>query len=171
VCKEKFTPRFSTLQATCEKPSCLIEYSQKVKKKEWAAEKKEWKEKIKPASEWRRELQAVFNTFIRMRDKGTGCISCARPLGNKYDAGHYYSVGSYPNLRYHEHNVHGQCVYCNRDKHGNLIAYREGLISRIGLDRLNELDAKSSLPLNITIPDIKDMIQHYRARIKEIKNM
>ncbi len=170
VCGNKFEPRFSTLQSTCESPACIIEYSKKIKSKEWAKEKKEWSERIKPASDWRRELQVVFNTYIRMRDRGLACISCGRDLGKKYDAGHYYSVGSYPNLRYHEHNVHGQCVYCNRDKHGNLIAYREGLITRIGLDRLNELDAISSLPLNFTIPETKERISYYKQQIKKLKN-
>ena len=79
-----------------------------------------------------------FNAFIRERDKATKCISCSTgPIEN---AGHYYSAGHYPPLRFDEDDVHGQCIGCNKWKHGNLIEYRKGLVKRIGEERIKRLD-------------------------------
>jgi len=78
-----------------------------------------------------------FNKFIRERDKNLGCISCGGEVEN---AGHYYSAGKYPSLRFNEDNVHGQTIACNKWRHGNLIEYRKGLVKRIGEERVKKLD-------------------------------
>lgn len=71
--------------------------------------------------------QKVFNLFIRNRDQDKGCISCGDEVTQ---AGHYFNAGHYTALRFNEMNVHGQCTRCNCFLHGNLIAYRQGLINR-----------------------------------------
>jgi len=140
VCRDKFTPTYSTLQPTCEKIECLVSWGKLIAAKQKLKADKVWKkettEKLMTLSDYIRICQKVFNTYIRMRDKDKPCISCDRPLSSKYDAGHFWSSGSYPNLRFHEDNVHGQCVHCNRDLHGNLLNYRTRLIDRIGDDDL-----------------------------------
>ncbi len=65
--------------------------------------------------------QVVFNKYIRLRDKDKPCVSCDKPLGSKYDAGHYFSSGGHKAVTFDENNVHGQCVTCNQHKHGNLL--------------------------------------------------
>jgi len=82
-----------------------------------------------------------FNNFIRERDKGKGCISC--PKEGIDHAGHYYSAGSYPSMRFDEDNCHGQGCGCNLFKHGNLIEYRKGLVNRYGEDFVKVLDIKA----------------------------
>ena len=115
------------------------------------------------------DLQQVFNQFIRLRDKGKPCISCNKPLQGKYDAGHYYSVGSYPNLRFHEVNVHGQCVECNQHKHGNLIEYGIRIESRIGKSQVAELMDQRKSNLKLTRDEIIDLIKHYKQLVKQLK--
>ena len=83
-----------------------------------------------------------FNSFIRNRDKGKGCVSCDSLTFS--DAGHFYSSGHYPILRYDENNVHGQCKRCNYFLHGNLDEYRKRLYKRISELDINELDFKVS---------------------------
>jgi len=80
---------------------------------------------------------ANFNRFIRERDKDCGCISCG---GKVKQAGHFYSAGQYPELRYNEDNVHGQCVHCNYFLSGNLNEYRKRLEEKVGKERLEKLD-------------------------------
>jgi len=121
--------------------SCILLHSKALKAKNDRLKIQEMRERIKTRQEHLKELQVVFNSYIRERDKGTLCISCERPLKAKYDAGHFYSVGSYPNLRFDERNVHGQCVECNQHKHGNLIEYGERLLTRIGKQATDELHA------------------------------
>ena len=79
-----------------------------------------------------------FNKYIRLRDAGKSCVSCDSPTFS--DAGHYYSAGHYPPLRYNENNVHGQCKQCNYFKHGNLIEYRKRITERIPQKELDRLD-------------------------------
>lgn len=170
-CEVPFKPTYSTVQATCS-PRCAIEYSKTVQKAkdnlEWQREKKKLKEKIMSHKDWLNVLQKVFNTYIRMRDKNENCISCGTPLsGRKHDAGHYRSVGSNPQLRFNEMNVWGQCVPCNRDKHGNLIEYRKGLISRIGEEEVYFLENENN-SAKLSIPEIKEMIADYKSKIKEL---
>jgi hypothetical protein len=170
----------SSLKPTCDQYDCKVAYALKVAEKNKAArelkEKKdhrEWKAKTKDKlmtlSDYIQICQKVFNTYIRMRDKNELCISSGRPLKGKYDAGHYYSTGAYPNLRFHEDNVHGQSVHDNRDLHGNLIAYREGLIKRIGIERFEALEALKQVPRHYTIPEVKELIKTYRNKIKELQ--
>ena len=77
--------------------------------------------KTKTIPQLTKKAQEVFNKWIRERDKDLGCISCG---GSVDHAGHYFSVGQHSALRFHEDNVHGQCIGCNNFKHGNLAHYK-----------------------------------------------
>ena len=81
-----------------------------------------------------------FHAWIRKRDEGLGCICCVGKHYSEIQAGHYYSSGKFPNLRFNELNVNGQAKTCNYYKHGNLIDYRVNLIKKIGLNKVEELD-------------------------------
>lgn len=170
ICRKEFIPKYSTMQATCENIECMIAYSSKQKEKKTKAEFKAMKERNKSVSQWRKELQQVFNQYIRLRDKGKGCISCGTPLQGKYDAGHFFSVGSYPNLRFNELNVFGQCVSCNQHKHGNLLEYAIGIEKRIGKKAVEELKQIRNGRLSLPLDKIKELIYHYKDKVKELKN-
>lgn len=164
-CKEcggSFTP-YKTTQIVCGS-KCATKLSEA---KSWKEKKKIMIENIRTRTEWLGLLQIVFNKYIRLRDAGKPCISCDRPLTGKFDAGHYLSVGSYPNLRFDEDNVHGQDVYCNQHLHGNHIEYGLRLPLRIGQDAYNRLMNKRGDALKLTIDEIKELIKHYKQKIKE----
>ena len=127
--------------------------------------KKESKEKLKSRTDHLNELQVIFNKYIRLRDKDKPCISCDRPLIGKYDAGHFMSCGSHPNLRFMETNVHGQCVHCNQHKHGNIFEYSLRLPKRIGEYEYNGLLAEKDKPLKLTLPEIIELKNYYKAKI------
>lgn len=55
------------------------------------------------------------------------------------NAGHFFSAGHHTALKFHEDNVHGQCIKCNLYDHGNLLGYQEGLIKKIGQERVDFL--------------------------------
>lgn len=148
--------------------SCLIKKANKQKEKEWNKGKKIIKERLKTHSDWLNDLQKLVNKFVRLRDKNKPCISCETPLINKYDAGHYYSVGSNPYLRFNLDNIHGQCVHCNRDLHGNLIEYGENLPKRIGKEAFEKLKSDSNISNKMTIFEIKEQIKLYKEKIKEL---
>lgn len=131
-------------------------------------EHRQRKEAVKTRSEWLRQAQTVFNQYVRLRDKDLPCISCQRHHQGQYHAGHYLTVGACPELRFNELNVNSQCSACNLHLSGNLINYRINLISKIGKNKVEWLESKHE-PLKITIPEIKELIATYRAKIKKIK--
>jgi hypothetical protein len=85
-----------------------------------------------------------FNRYIRNRDEGHGCICCGGKYYSEIQAGHFYSGGHYPNLRFNEDNVHGQSKSCNYFKSGNLNEYRINLIEKIGIERVEQLDFQAA---------------------------
>lgn len=149
---------------------CLVSKGKTKREKMWQKEKKELKSGLKTKSEWLKDLQKIFNTYIRVRDKSKPCISCGKMLVNKFDAGHFFSVGAYPNLRFNEDNVHGQCVECNQHKHGNINEYTINLPERIGQERYDLLLDIRSLPLHLSIEEIKEKITFYKGKINTINS-
>lgn len=165
-CGNKFSPR-NSFQKTCS-VECAIEDGKKESKKVWNKEKKVRLEALMTASEWRNVLQKVFNTYIRERDKGKPCISCDRPVVNGH-ASHFWSVGSYPNLRFDEMNCHKSCNFCNLHLHGNLIEYALRLPKRIGQEEFDKLNERRNGKLKLTIPEIKELIEVYKQKTKDLK--
>lgn len=144
--------------------------AEKAKAKKQVEQRRADREKLKrlkTRSQWLKDLQVVFNRFIRLRDAGKPCISCGRDTGAKMNAGHYLSVGAHPELRFNEMNCHRQCEHCNSFKSGNQAQYRPRLIEKIGLEKVEWLEGKHE-PLKLTIDEIKLMLADYRARVKEL---
>jgi len=112
--------------------------------------------------------QTYFNAYIRARDKHKTCVSCDKPLGSKFDAGHYYSAGGFGSVRFNELNVHGQCVYCNQHLHANLLNYQIGIEQRIGGEALIELHEQAHQVKKYTREELRDIIEIYKRKIKEI---
>jgi hypothetical protein len=171
VCENEFYPYQST-QSVCNL-SCAIEYA-KVKtgeeeKKQWFKEKAKIKERLKTHKDWIQDLQIVFNEFIRLRDIGKPCICCGKQLTKVFHAGHFFSTGAYPNLRFDEDNCHGQREDCNLHKHGNGAEYAINLPRRIGKERFSALYERRSVKLKLSIPEIKEKINYYKNLIKTLK--
>tara|TARA_R110002167_G_scaffold106599_6_gene273246 strand:+ start:5408 stop:5830 length:423 start_codon:yes stop_codon:yes gene_type:complete len=127
---------------------------------------KERKEKLKTTSDYLKEVQVIFNKWIRLRDAGDVCISCQK-TAKKENAGHYRSVGSCPNLRFEPLNVHLQCEYCNTYQHGNLIPYRQNLIKKIGISSVEWLESNHE-PKHYSKSDLIELKEKYRKLIKEL---
>ncbi|EMB9911694.1 TPA: recombination protein NinG [Pseudomonas aeruginosa] len=178
-CGQQFVPRFSSTQKVCS-PACALATKDKhaVPARKAIADRerreiKARKEKLKSRSDHLREAQQAFNEFIRWRDRiaGHACISSGLPLdwsGNQTDAGHYRSTGAAPHLRFNENNCHAQRKLDNRYLSGNAVDYRVGLIARIGLAAVEELEADNSVR-KYTVEDLKAIKAHYRAKVRELK--
>lgn len=166
-CKKDFEPLYRNgiiVSRLCL--SCITAKAKHKVRRDNAKEKVKAKERLKTHSEWLNDLQKVFNKYIRLRDIGKPCISCNNSLIGKYDAGHYFSVGAYPNLRFNEDNVHGQCVACNQHKHGNSNEYSLMLPIRIGQERFDSLLKSRNEPLKLTTEEIKEKIAYYKSKTK-----
>ncbi len=168
ICQIVFTPA-RQLQGVCGY-DCAKAYTIKLKENKARQEKKTLKEKLKTHKDYLQELQKIFNSYIRERDKSKGCVSCGKPLTTKFDAGHFYSVGKYPNLRFNVDNVHGQCVECNQHRHGNINEYSLRLGERIGTDKLLKLNDSRNKVTKLSIPEIEVLKIKFKELIKILKN-
>ena len=133
------------------------------------------KEALRPHGYYVKQAQIWFNRFIRLRDHGNHCISCDRPYqqsfylkGQLFDAGHYRSVGSSPELRFEELNVHLQCVRCNRELSGNAVEYRKRLLIKIGAKNLDWLEGPHEAK-HYSVDDLKAIAAKYKSKCKELQ--
>ena len=165
VCKELYQP-IRPLQSVCS-PNCAWDHARTVRVKAERKETKELKVKLKTKAEWLKEAQAIFNQYIRLRDKDAPCISCQRFHTGQYHAGHYKTTGSHPELRFNEFNVHKQCAPCNNHLSGNIINYRLNLVKKIGLDEVEWLESNHTAN-KYTIDDIKALKVLYKQKIKAL---
>lgn len=116
------------------------------------------------------KAQELCNKYIRLRDKDYGCISCDKPKDwdGQWHASHWKSVGSRPDLRFNEDNIHKACSQCNLWLSGNPIPYREELLRRIGEDRVLALEADHAQPKRMRASDYLEEIEKYRDKLKAL---
>ena len=179
ICREDFIKQRMG-QVVCS-PKCAVDLARRDREKEEADARRESratdrkrKEEMKTRSDWTRETQAVFNQFRREWCRQNGyntCPCCGEPLdwtGNNVDAGHYRSVGSAPHARFIEDNVWAQRKQCNRWGAGRAVDYRIGLIARIGLERVEALEADNT-PRRYSIAELKEIKATYKKKLKDLK--
>ena len=170
VCGSTFKPWKST-QVVCS-PTCAIEYAKQKELekqlKQAERDRREWYEKNATVQDLMNKLQPIFNKFIRLRDKGQPCISCGRSNPEtKINAGHFIASGRSKLLTFNEDNVHLQCEYCNQFLRGNYGEYREGLIKKIGEDKVKELEANRHKEYKYTREELKLLIDKYKLKVKQ----
>lgn len=137
------------------------------------AETRRRKEALKTLPDLIKEAQIAFNAFIRERDRQAGhvCISSGRPLdwsGNAVDAGHYRSTGAASHLRFHEDNCHAQSKHDNQFLAGNAVDYRIRLVARIGLARVEALEADNQVR-KWSRQELIAIRNEYRLKNKKLK--
>lgn len=117
----------------------------------------------------KKEAKAACHKYIRLRDLGRLCICCNRPLGEKYDAGHWLESGNNPLIRYDEDNIHAQSVYCNQYKGGDSDDYEGNLRLKIGDERVDRLKSMKGGTVKRTAQDYKDIEDYYKTKIKVLE--
>lgn len=170
ACAKPFVPA-RPMQSVCG-PRCA---TRKVKqdKAEERAQIKTRKEAVKTIPVLIAEAQKEFNAYIRERDRlaGHNCISSGRELdwsGNAVDAGHYRSTGAASHLRFNEDNCHAQSKHDNQFLAGNAVDYRLGLIARIGLARIEALEANNT-PHKWTHDELRAIKATYAAKVRQLR--
>lgn len=167
-CGTLFQP-YNSFQKCCG-VDCAIVYGAKETKKQVSKEKRSALKAFNDSDKniLKRKAIQVFNAYIRARDKDKPCVSCGYKDGaRQIHAGHFRPAGNVAILRFDERNVHAQCSICNNHLSGNLVNYRKELISRIGLDQVEELEATND-PKQYTIDEYAEIIKTYKHKLKEL---
>lgn len=165
--------RYSSLQRTCGDYACQSEARrQRRLKQERKARRKElrnYRERSKTIGQRLQETQRVYNRWIvQVRDKAAGCICCDVRSSPVWHAGHYRPTSSHSALRFDPANVHKQASKCNLYLSGNLTAYRERLVQKIGLAEVERLESDSA-PHKWTHEELKAIKAEYSRRLREAR--
>lgn len=177
ICRSTFVKR-SMMHKACS-PDCAAALVTRDKKA--AAEKagradrartRQSLEFIKSIPKLKAEAQTACNAYIRFRDRNQPCICCNNmPLtdgalsGGSWDACHYRGRGAADHLRYNEDNIHRGLKNCNTYGHKD---YRGGLIARIGLARVEALEADQTI-VKWTAPMLREIRDGFRAKLKALQ--
>jgi len=164
ICKCKFQP-YNSLQIVCSS-KCALSHIDSNKRKEHNKKIKAFKENDKKYL--LKKAEEIVNKYVRLRDKDKPCISCGY-IGDKrqFHAGHYKPKGRNSALRFNEQNIHKQCSICNNHLSGNLVRYREGLIKKIGLLAVSNLECNNETK-KWSVEELKAIIKEYKLKIKEL---
>ena len=131
--------------------------------------------KNKTVTQLKKILWKEFSRFIRLRDsiRTTGntksllCITCKSLVDIKSaDAGHGITRGESSTL-FDERNVHGQCKRCNM-RGGEQYLYMIEVDKLYGEGTAEELQRLRHETKKFSRPELIEMIEDYKQRIKEI---
>ena len=176
VCKKPYD-RVRDGQMVCS-PLCAVEYSKKLKEKRESKKKtearvllREYKKSDKPTL--LQKAQSKVNEFIRLRDLGLNCISCDHDFkkGRQRHCGHYVPRSKSSLLRFNEDNLNVQCNICNDHLSGNVKEYRDGLVKKIGEERVMYLDENKTTLKGWSVTELQEVIEVYRGKVKELKEL
>ena len=171
-CKCDFEPRYFLQPFCMETSECIAahtEYAKLKMEKGWRKRKAVIKDSLKTHSDWSKELQKVFNEYIRLRDIDLPCVSCGTNSG-QFHAGHYRTTKACPELRYNEFNVWKQCATCNNFLSGNILNYRKELINRIGVEKVEWIEGDHE-PLKLTIPELIKLKSKFNRLVNKMKKL
>jgi hypothetical protein len=166
--------QYNSLVKVCSTDCAIKNAKAKTKKevsKQWQKEKKEIKEKLMTKSDLEKLLQTEINTIVRLIDKGFVCISTQKPLNEKYDAGHFFSCGSNPSLRFNLLNIYAQSVYANQYLSGDQINFINGIKENYGSGLKSiVLRLKKDFPIiKLTQDELKEKTLIARSIVKHLK--
>lgn len=84
------------------------------------------------------------------RDGKNQCYTCKKWFDiKKLHCGHYLSR-FYKSARWDDDNTRPQCMMCNLWKRGDTIVFRQNLVSDIGLERVEAVEAKRGVMVKLT---------------------
>ncbi len=167
-CGTQYQP-FNSMQKACSVP-CAAALGRAAKERKDRQRTAEAKQRLKSRSDWLREAQAAFNSYIRERDRGKPCISCGKPDNGRHQrhASHYRSVGACKVLRFNTYNVHASCAQCNSFKSGNITEYRIALVRLLGAERVEWLESQNQ-PAEHSIEYANRIKKIFTRRAKNLK--
>ena len=153
----------------------LFEYQRektaKARERQAAKAMRKRKEDVKPIGYWRDKAQHAFNAFIRERDRDLGCVSCDKPANwnGQWHASHWKSVGARPDLRFNPDNCQKACSQCNLWLSGNPIPFKDELVRRIGVERVEALEGPQETK-RYRREDYQAIEAEYKAKLKELQS-
>lgn len=121
----------------------------KVRKEKQKEENRILKQKKENLTDYKKKLQEKINKIVRLIDIGLPCLA-KQKHANQMHAGHVFSRGSNPTIRYNLHNIHRQSAQSNHYQNDDGLL-REGIVREYGkdyMDFISELRQINRLEFN-----------------------
>jgi hypothetical protein len=135
------------------------------------------KKKLDTVAKLKKKADIAFSKFIRHRDGRwshevgweTLCITCGKWLPLKQmQAGHFVSRAVNA-LRYHPHNVNGQCYGCNVAKNGDQYNHGLQIDVKYGEGTAAKLFARRHETHKFTPEELKIIIEDAKQKTHELR--
>jgi len=142
----------------------------KSESEKWKQKKSEYK--FQTVRQSQEPLQKAINQIVRLIDEEEPCIARPFEYSAAFDAGHIFSVGAHPALRYHMWNIHKQSVKSNKHLGGEQLLMLEGIDIRYGNETRQYIESLPQLvgSLKPTIDEKMSWLKIANRLIKEIKS-
>ena len=118
-----------------------------------------------------KKIDEAFSEFIRRRDTKDGwgkCCSCgAIKAYEQLDAGHFINR-KWLATRWHEDNVHAQCISCNRFGEGDSAGFALFMLDKYGREHVEYLQALSRTRAGFSDFGGELMLKEYKQKLKEL---
>jgi hypothetical protein len=124
---------------------------------------------IKTRTQWEQECKSIVQKIARLRDRADGCISChmGPEYAGQWHGSHFRPAGNHSAVELHLWNIHKSCAQCNKYKGGNIAGYRPRLIEKIGMDRVEWLEAQNQ----VTKRSVEYLARFKRVMGKRLRRM
>tara|TARA_R110000824_G_scaffold10830_1_gene47398 strand:- start:3 stop:410 length:408 start_codon:yes stop_codon:yes gene_type:complete len=129
---------------------------------------------MKTISKLKKELDAIFSLFIRLRDATdeglVQCFTCRKVSHYKsgMQNGHFQSRKHY-STRWDETNCQTQCVGCNMFRAGEQYKFAIALESKYGEGTAEELEWLARTIMKVSRIDYEEKITYYKDLVEKIK--
>lgn len=140
------------------------------------------KTKTKGVKYWKKKAWNEFSIYIRTRDSLANpygntdyliCCTCNKPYPafgiGCAQAGHFIP-GRGNAILFDERGVHGQCYNCNVRLKGNWPEYMSFMMNKYGRETVDELLRLNKTIRKFTTDELQDLIEIYKAKLKELRN-
>ena len=128
---------------------------------------------MKTISKLKKELDAIFSLYIRLRESEEGlvqCFTCNKVSHYKsgMQNGHFQSR-KHLTTRWNEENCQVQCVGCNMFKAGEQYKFSIALDSKYGAGTAEELELLARTIMKVSRIDYEEKISYYKDLVNKIK--
>ena len=116
----------------------------------------------------KKKVDKIFSKYIRLRDNGV-CFTCMAKDSPKYMQAGHFVPRNISSTRFDERNVNCQCKGCNIFHSGRLDVYAVELEKKYGQGILQELQELKRTHKKFTIPELEEMYEIYKSKLKDLE--
>jgi len=122
---------------------------------------------------WEKKAKQTVQKYVRLRDSDENgyckCCTCGRVYHWKKMNGGHFIPAEWLATCFIEHNIHAQCIYCNKGLQGNTDAYWVFMEKKYGREEIDLLMESKHLNVKHKYFDYQQIIEEYTDKINGLE--